>query len=249
MSEAARPRATAAAAATAERWSLPVVNGPIIGARRDSGAAGDSADRAMQAERARGFEAGMAAGQAEIQRLTAELRARIQRLESVLALLAKPLCEVDDQVQQQLALLALAIGKQLARREIKASPGEIIALIRESIGRLPPAARDVRIHLHPEDAALVREHLSSPAAERAWTLVEDPTQSRGGCLVRTETSQIDLRFESRVNAIVSTLIGDERDAQREAQVGDPVGGGGGNPPAEQPDAEGGGADAGASVGV
>lgn len=221
MSEAARLRAIAAAAAAAvERWPLPAVDGPVVGARRDSSAEGDPVERALQAERARGYEAGLAAGRAEMQRLTAELRARVQRLDSMLALLAEPLAEVDEEVQQQLVALALAIAKQLARRAIKASPGEIIALIRESIGRLPSSAREVRIHLHPEDAAVVREHLSAPGTERAWTLVEDPTQSRGGCLVRTESSQIDLRFESRVNAIVSSLMGDERGARR----ADPLGG-------------------------
>lgn len=214
MSEAGRLRALAAAS-TAERWSLPVVEGPIIGERRDGGSVEtDGGERATQAGRDRGYEAGMAAGRAEIQRLTGELKVHARRLDSVLAALAKPLAELDDEAQQQLLLLALAIGKQLARREIKANPEEIIALIRESIGRLPTSAREVRIHLHPQDAALVREHLSAPAAERAWTLVEDPTQSRGGCLLRTETSQIDQRLETRVNAIVGSLMGDERAGAR-----------------------------------
>ncbi len=218
MSEAARLRAMAAAAGAAvERWSLPSVDGPIVGGRRDLTAENDSAERVSQAERKRGYDAGVAAGQAEAQRLTGELKARVQRLDSALALLAKPLAEMDEQVHGQLVALALAIGKQLARREIKTSPGEIIALIRETIERLPPSAREVRIRLHPDDAAIVREHLSPPTAERAWTLVEDPTQARGGCLVRTESSQIDLRFESRVNAIVSSLMGDERDGQRAAR--------------------------------
>ncbi len=243
MSEAARLRAIAAAAA-AERWSLPAVDGPIVGGRRDSGAEGDSVERVLQAERKRGYDAGVAAGQAEIRRLTGELKARVQRLDSTLALLAKPLAEVDEQVQQQLVVLALAIGKQLARREIRANPGEVIALIRESIERLPPSARDVRIRLHPDDAAIVREHLSAPAAERAWTLVEDPTQARGGCLVRSESSQIDVRFESRVNAIVSSLIGDERNEQRaESEAGES------GEAAEQPGAQDRGADPSASEGA
>ncbi len=222
MSEAGRLRALAAASA-AERWSLPTVEGPIIGERRDFAAAEhDAGERASKAERDRGYEAGMAAGRAEMQRLTGEAKAHVRRLDSVLAALARPLAELDDEVQQQLLLLALAIGKQLARREIKAHPDEIIPLIRESIGRLPASAREVRIHLHPLDAALVREHLTAPAAERAWTLVEDPTQSRGGCIVRTETSQIDQRLETRVNAIVASLMGDERASTRGASSDGPL---------------------------
>jgi flagellar assembly protein FliH len=215
MYEAGRLRAiAAAAAAAAERWSLPAVDGPIVGEPREAGAGSERTQRAHEAEHALGYEAGLAAGKIESQRLTAELQTRVKRLDSLLGALAKPLEDVDDAVQQQLLVLALAIGKQLARREIRASPGEIIAIIRESVSRLPTPVRDVRIRLHPDDAAVVREHLSQPSAERAWTLVEDPTQARGGCLVLTESSRIDQRFESRVNAIVSGLLGDERSAER-----------------------------------
>lgn len=217
MSDAARTRTPAAA----ERWSLPAVEGPIVGAYGDAGGGpgvrGESDRRtgAREAEHARGYEAGLAAGRAEAQHLTSEACARVQRLDALLDGLARPLAESDEAVEQQLMQLALAIGTQLARRALRAGSAEIIALIRESVARLPPPARDVRIHLHPQDAALVREHLSAPAAERAWTLVEDPAQSRGGCLVLTETSRIDQRFESRVNAIVCTLLGDERAADRQ----------------------------------
>jgi flagellar assembly protein FliH len=214
MSEAAsRLRAiAAAAAAAAERWPLPSVEGPIVGARRDR--AEGASDPGFQAERARAYEAGLAAARAETQRLTAELETRVERLDSVLAQLARPVAELDEDVTKQLVVLALCIAKQLARREIKANPADIIGLIRDSIGRLPASAREVRVHLHPEDAAVVREHLSAPVAAGAWTLVEDPTQSRGGCLVRSESSQIDTRFESRVSAIVSALLGDERATDR-----------------------------------
>jgi flagellar assembly protein FliH len=45
-------------------------------------------------------------------------------------------------------------------------------------------------------------------------VVEDPTLTRGGCLVRSENSQIDARFESRVNAMVSSMLGEERASAR-----------------------------------
>ena len=70
------------------------------------------------------------------------------------------------------------------------------------------------MYLHPEDAAAVAERLASAGQERAWSVVEDPTLARGGCLVRSENSQIDARLESRVNAMVSSMLGEERASAR-----------------------------------
>jgi flagellar assembly protein FliH len=77
---------------------------------------------------------------------------------------------------------------------------------------LPVAARDVRVHLHPEDAAVMRQHLAPTESERAWGLVEDPVMARGGCQITTSTSRIDARLESRLGAILSELMGTERHA-------------------------------------
>ncbi len=113
-----------------------------------------------------------------------------------------------------MTLLAVTVGKQMVRRELRTDPAQVIAVIRESVARLPVAARDVRVHLHPEDAAVVREALAAPASDRAWSIVEDPTLARGGCVVRTDISQIDARLDSRLNAVVSAAFGDERATAR-----------------------------------
>ena len=207
---------------------MPAVDGPIVGMHRESPARGRdrdaagarAADAAREAEMARGYEAGLSAGRAHLQSQMDALDARVARLDGILDQLCRPLPELEDEVEQQLVLLALAVGRQLARRELKADPGQISALIREAVGRLPAAAREVRVHLHPEDAAAIAERLATAGQERAWTVVEDPTLTRGGCLVRSQNSQIDSRLESRVNAMVSSMLGEERAA---ARLADPSG--------------------------
>ena len=193
------------------RWSLPKVDGPIVGRK---GAESDGA--AERVNRARGYEEGLAAARAEAQVRMNELNARIARMDAILKLLARPLEQLDGEVEQQLTLLALTVGKQMVRRELKTDPAQVIAVIRESVARLPAAARDIRVHLNPEDAAVVRELLATPAGDRAWTIVEDPSLQRGGCIVRTDTSQLDARLDSRLNAIVSAAFGDERAPARTA---------------------------------
>ena len=212
--------------AVAERWSLPNVEGPIVGIRRESpererarlDGAARSTDAKRQEEMKSGYEAGVSAGRAELQKQADALKARVARLEEIMNKLCQPLADLDNEVEQQLVLLALSVGKQLARRELRVDPGQITALIREAVGRLPAAAREVRVHLHPEDAAAVSERLATAGQERAWSVVEDPTLTRGGCLVRSENSQIDARLESRVNAMVASMLGEERASARQAEA-------------------------------
>jgi flagellar assembly protein FliH len=167
---------------------------------------------------------GAAAGRAEFDARTAELNTRIARLDSILSVLGKPLSEMDAQVEKQLVTLALTVAKHLVRRELRIEPTQIIAIIRETVALLPAAARDVRVHLHPDDAALVNERLAKPQAERAWTVIEDPVMGRGGCRVTTDTALIDARLETRLGAVISQVLGSERGEQR-ANAQDSIAGG------------------------
>jgi flagellar assembly protein FliH len=156
-----------------------------------------------------GFELGRGEG------LTAgkkELQARVQRLEAVMAALAQPLKDLDDAIEEELLALAMAVARQLVRREIKTDPGQIVAVVREALAVLPAASRRVRLHLHPDDAALVRDALSVPEGDNAWRIMEDPVLTRGGCRIITETSQVDATLESRLNAVITSVLGGERDS-------------------------------------
>jgi flagellar assembly protein FliH len=223
MSEIRRPfsvpsRPIAAQATAVERWALPDVAGPIVSRVRDEKKnvpnTVDVLRQALQESEARGYQAGLAKAQAESQVSLDALDARVAQMDSILQLLGQPLQQLDGEVEKELLHLTLAVGKQLARRELRVDPTQVIGIIRESLSQLPASARDVRIHLHPEDAVTVRERLAEPAQERAWTIVEDPTLSRGGCMVRTETSQIDVRLDSRINAVIANALGEERAPER-----------------------------------
>ena len=204
-----------AALAAAQVYSLPAVDGPIIG-RRVSDKEKAEAERVQFAK---GYEDGVAAGRREIDAELAKLRARIAQVDKIMASLARPFETLDKEVEEQLTLLALTVGKQMVRRELKTDPAQVIGVIRESVGRLPVAARDVRVKLHPQDAAVVRELLATnPGTERAWNIVEDPALARGGCIVVSESSVVDARLDARLNAVVAAAFGDER-APGRADIG------------------------------
>lgn len=189
-------------AADAKPWLPPDMGAPA----RPMPTAGGLAD--LQAEAYReAFEQGLAEGR-EAGR--AEVRKQVERLEGMFYDLAKPFEALDAEVERELLTLAIALARQIVRRELKSDPSQIIGVIRDAIAALPVSAREIRVHLHPEDAAVVRAHLSPTESERAWSIVEDPVMARGGCQVVTATSRIDGRLETRVGALLSELLGTER---------------------------------------
>jgi len=126
--------------------------------------------------------------------------------------MSKPIAALDVAVQRQLVSLAGAIARQIVRRELKTNPDEIVAVVRETVALLPLTARDVRVHLNPEDAKLVRSRLVEASSDRAWNIVEDPILTRGGCRVSSENSTIDAQLEQRLGAAIASALGENRGA-------------------------------------
>jgi len=195
-------------------WDLPAVSGrSTIQARRPGKTVAEIEEverRAYEEAFEQGRAAGLAAARAESEKQLATLKAQVQRFEGTISLLAQPLQQVNEEVEQQLMSLAMTIARQLVRRELKTDPAQVIAIVRETVALLPAAARDVRVHVHPDDAAVVRERLATPTADRAWTIVEDPVMTRGGCKVTTDTALIDARVEARLNEVITAMLGEER---------------------------------------
>jgi len=202
------------------RWDLPAVAGKTVQGRR----AGRTVSELEEVEQrthkeaySKGHAAGLAAARAESQQALNQLKTQVATLDQMLAAVAQPFNGLDSHVEEQLVQLAVTIARQLVRRELRMDPAQVIAIIRESVALLPAATRDGRVHLHPEDAAVVREKLATPTVDRAWTIVEDPVMTRGGCRVTTDTAHIDSRLDTRIQSIMAAILGEERsDAGRGA---------------------------------
>lgn len=172
-----------------------------------------SAEAITQIERQahdEGYKKGYAEG---LSQAKTTVQKKINVFEQLLLKMNAPFDELAEQAEEELMLLVLTLAKQLVRREIKAAPGEIIAVLRESIALLPSASAEIRIHLHPDDALLVKELLSvSDEGNQNWRLYEDPMLTRGGCKIVTDTSKIDATLEARLTALSASLLGGVREA-------------------------------------
>jgi flagellar assembly protein FliH len=157
-----------------------------------------------------GHVEGVRKGEAELAKRIAEVDVKLAALDAIMGALAKPLEDLDQQVEQELTRLTLAIAKHLVRRELRMDPTQIIGIIRHTVSLLPLSARKIKIHLHPDDAQIVRTKLSRATTEQEWQLAEDPLMARGGCRLTTENSSIDARFEASIAAALTGLLGEDR---------------------------------------
>lgn len=187
----------------ATRWDAPALDGAADSGFLTASRLEELQKQAYDEAYERGLAEGREAGDEEVRR-------RVERLDQLLIALAHPFDQLDDSVEKQLVELAMTVVRQLFRREIKMEPSHVIGVVRDAIKLLPAASRDIRVHLHPEDATLVRESLSLVDGEQAWAIVEDPLIARGGCTITTDNSQIDAQADTRVNAIINAISGDER---------------------------------------
>lgn len=162
-----------------------------------------------------GYEAGLVKGQEEgYQKGSAEAQQMMQskaaEWQQLLEALAEPFKQLDANVEQALVDLVIAISRQVVRREIKMEPGQIVAVLREAINALPLSSQKITITLHPEDADLVRTALGVDDSLPSWRMLEDPLLTRGGCRVETEMSSVDATLENRLTAVITQMLGGER---------------------------------------
>lgn len=156
---------------------------------------------------AEGFEKGLAEGRAEGKR---EQQQQVALLKSLLEQMQSPLKNTDEELHNTLLSLSVAMAQQLVRREIQIEPGEIIPVITEALALLPSHAKDIVVHVHPEDAKLIRDLLTDTVDDSDWSIAEDPLLTRGGCRVESQDSSIDASLEARLAGLMAAHINGRR---------------------------------------
>lgn len=197
------------------RWELPEVGEPKPAEAAEAQAALPTvADLEGLEREARdaGYAAGLAEGRAAAD---AELREKLALFDGILHAAARPLQALDDATEQELARLALVIARRVVGHELKTSPALIVRTVRGAALALPAATRALRVYLHPDDLALLRE---MEAAEPHWQLLPDPDMRRGDCLLESESSRLDAKVETRLAAIADAVFGDEASEDPETEM-------------------------------
>ncbi len=196
-----------------ERWELPDVEATDARGGYSKLVTAAQIEKIQQQAYQEGFEQGRKAG---YEAGEAQLKQDLQHLQSILTFMQNPLQDLDQNILEQLLELTSIVAGQVIRRELRADPGQIIAVVRACLKELPIAARKISIHLHPDDATLVRGAFSiDTSLDNNWQIVEDPVLTRGGCRIEADNSKIDATVEQQLNRVIANLMGGEREEDTE----------------------------------
>lgn len=153
-------------------------------------------EEGRQAGHAAGYTAGYEEGRAAASTEAGQLHAIAQDLQQSLTAL-------DDEVAQEVVGLAIAIARQIVGHAVRTQPDAVLHVVREALLQLPH--NKARVHVHPEDVAILRKHLGEQLEQGHHLLLEDPTVRRGGCRLETPSSELDARVETRWRRVIEAM--------------------------------------------
>lgn len=199
------------AATEFQRWELPQVGSAPV-PEKVAGPPQPTV-RELEALEQQAREEGFAAGRAEgLAAARAQTEQQMARLLALYEAAARPLEALDERTAQELVRLATVIARRVVDAELKHSPELIAQTVREGVKALPSASRELRITLHPDDLALLRE---LGMVETHWQLSADPTLARGDCMMDSGRSRLDLRLDTRLAAVIDAVLGDDVPAEED----------------------------------
>lgn len=159
--------------------------------------------RLREETQARAHAEGHAAGLAEGKQ---QARKEAQRLSALVGQLDAAMAEFDRQMAEEVLALALVAARQVIQQHIEVHPESLLATLRELLAQVHHP--QVLISVHPDDAALLREHLENQPGHEGHRLHEDPRLQRGGCIIEAGGGRIDASIETRWQQVVASLGSD-----------------------------------------
>ena len=133
-----------------------------------------------------------------------------ERLLGLTSDLEQSIAGIEQNVAEQLLTTAVEIARQVLRQSLQIKPELLLPAVREAVAALQFNSGHPALLAHPDDVALIRQHMGDRLAHGNWRIIEDPTIARGGCRVELGASAVDATLETRWKRVIET-IGSRRD--------------------------------------
>jgi flagellar assembly protein FliH len=163
--------------------------------------------QALQAGEAEGFRQGYALGRTQGRdEAMAEVHAEAVQLRALAQALPDALRGAEQEISENLLGLALDIARQVLGQALALDAGAILPVVRELLQAEPALTGAPQLVLHPDDAALVRQHLAEDLQAAGWRIRSDAACQRGGCRVLAANGEQDASLPSRWERVTAALV-------------------------------------------
>jgi flagellar assembly protein FliH len=155
--------------------------------------------------RAKGYAVGIEQGHEQGRKeKVEELEAERMRLVELIESFLYPLKKRQDQTEEALLNLVLAICRAVLQRELEISSSQIATVVHSALKLLPDSEGRVQFFLNPTDVASVQDIINQFSSS-AKIIGTDEIMA-GGCKVETSQSIIDATVEKRFQKVVQSML-------------------------------------------
>ncbi|MEZ0237316.1 MAG: flagellar assembly protein FliH [Methylophilaceae bacterium] len=153
-----------------------------------------------------GYDLGYSEGQeAGYKQGVAKAEEEFLQMKELLASVEDAIKQFGKSTSEELLNLSLEISKQILRQSLKVRPELLLPIVRNVMESIPQHSQHPHLHLHPEDAALVKTYMQNEIALGGWKVVEDQRIARGGCRIETTATEIDATLANRWERLAAAL--------------------------------------------
>ena len=166
---------------------------------------------AFEEEKQLGYKKGYQEATSQVQLEWADKLAFLNNISEVLS---QPIKDVDKLIQEKSVEIAIAISRQIIRRELSLDSGQIVSAVKQAIELIPKDGEKINLHINPNDMQHVSQIFSEEDSSSKYNFIQDPSIEVGGCKALTDYSLVDLTIDKQIASIAAQIFGDQRNAAR-----------------------------------
>ncbi|MCC6916482.1 flagellar assembly protein FliH [Nitrosomonas sp.] len=134
-----------------------------------------------------------------------EIQVEILQLQSLITRIEQELTQVDQTMAQDLLTLAIDLARKITGQALTVKPELIVPVVEDALRQLPAVSQPVRLTLHPDDAARIRNHLENHTAHPKWHIHEDNQIEPGGCRIESGGCEVDATLATRWQRTLASI--------------------------------------------
>ncbi len=167
--------------------------------------AGEREEQAYQKGLVEGKGQGLIEGEQKgFELATRKIEPLITSIQQALIKLSDIRVEIYQQIETEVAELALAIARKVICREVSTDKETVVCVAREALAKVDDPG-NIKIKMNPADLQFINEtkyRLSDLMADvNNVTLEAEENIQSGGCVIETDLGEIDARIEKQLQAV------------------------------------------------